>query len=366
MVRRVAERAHVFTPLRARDIHKVPIPRLGGVAMLLGVAVAFAIASQMRFLGQLFTDSSAPLGVLGAATMVCLLGVLDDIWDLNWMTKLAGQVLAAGFMAWHGVQLVSLPIGGVTVGSSRMSLILTIFVVVLTINAINFVDGLDGLAAGIVAIGGGAFFFYTYFLTKDARPDDLSNLASMTIAALVGACIGFLPHNFHPARIFMGDSGSMLIGLLLAASATAVTGQVDPSIISQARAIPTFLPVLLPIAVLLLPLTDMALAVARRLLKGQSPFSADKLHLHHRMLGLGHSHLQAVVLMYSWVAIVAFGSVSFLVLPWQLVLSLCVVAAAITVVLTFAPLRHRLRLPRRRAAAEETPATSRRNETSGV
>ncbi|WGW10493.1 MraY family glycosyltransferase [Saxibacter everestensis] len=343
MVRRLAERKLVFAPLRDRDVHKVPTPRLGGVAMLCGVLVAFAVASQMPFLQPIFSDSNLVLGVLGAAVLLCVLGVVDDIWDLNWITKLAGQVLAAGFMAINGVSLVSLPVNGLFIASSRTSMFLTIFVVVLTINAINFVDGLDGLAAGVVAIGGSAFFLYTYYLAIDANQNTYANLASLIIASLVGACIGFLPHNFNPAHIFMGDSGSMLIGLLLAGSAIRVTGQVDPALISQERVIPTFLPVLLPVAVLILPLTDLALAVIRRLRAGKSPFSADAKHLHHRMLGLGHTHARAVLIMYLWVAIVAFGCVAFLMVSWRIVVPLSLGLAIITLVLTFSPLRRKLR-----------------------
>ncbi len=144
------------------------------------------------------------------------------------MAKLAGQVLAALVMAWGGVQLVTVPIAGVTIGSSYVSLVATVVVVVIAINAVNFVDGLDGLAAGMVAIGGLAFFTYTYVLARSASPGDYSSLATLILAVLVGACIGFLPHNVHPARIFMGDSGSMVLGLTIAAAAIIVTGQIDP------------------------------------------------------------------------------------------------------------------------------------------
>src|SRR5690606_3189463 len=146
----------------------------------------------------------------------------------DWFTKLIGQVLAAGLLAWQGeVQLYVLPIAGRTIPSSEMSLVATVLVIVIAMNAVNFVDGLDGLAAGVIAIGGAGFFVYTYLLSVDAGANDYANLASVVIVVLVGACVGFLPHNFHPARIFMGDSGSMLIGLTIAAAGIWVTGQID-------------------------------------------------------------------------------------------------------------------------------------------
>jgi len=254
-------------------------------------------------------------------------------------------VLAAGFMAWNGVQLYSLPVGGITIASSRTWLFLTILLVVVAMNAVNFVDGLDGLAAGTIAIGGGAFFVYTYLLAQSASSDDYSNVASLLLACLVGACLGFLPHNLHPSRIFMGDSGSMLIGLVIAAAAIIVTGQINPAIVSQREAIPAFLPIVLPIAVLVVPLLDMGLAVVRRLLAGKSPFAPDRMHLHHRMLQLGHSHRRAVLVLYMWTALVAFPAALLAVWTVPAVLALLGVGTVVVVALTLGPLR-RGRRPR--------------------
>lgn len=212
----VARRTNAISAVRARDVHVLPTPRLGGLAMLLGLVVAVLLASQMPFLGPVF-DEPQVLGIVGGAVIVCLLGWADDVWDLDWMTKLAGQILAGGFMAINQVQLTSLPTPvGLAIPSARLSLFVTVLVVVVAMNAVNFVDGLDGLAAGIVAIGGTAFFLYTYSLTQQASPTDFSSLATMVTAILVGVCLGFLPHNFHPSHIFMGDSGSMVLGLVFA------------------------------------------------------------------------------------------------------------------------------------------------------
>ncbi|TNM68497.1 undecaprenyl/decaprenyl-phosphate alpha-N-acetylglucosaminyl 1-phosphate transferase [Streptomyces sp. NP160] len=347
IARRVAERAGAMTAVRDRDVHSVPTPRLGGLAMLAGVVVAFAAASGMPFLDNLFLDNRAPWAVLGAAAIVSLLGVADDVWGLDPLTKLAGQVLAAGLMAWQGVQLYSLPWGGgLIVGSAGLFLAVTVLAVVVGINAVNFVDGLDGLAAGVVGIGGAAFFIYSYLFTRTVNEENYANLGSLTVAVLVGVCLGFLPHNAHPARIFMGDSGSMLIGLLLAASAVSVTGQVDPAVIGQisgAQVAPVFLPVLLPIAVLLLPLTDLVWAVVRRVLAGQSPFAADKLHLHHRLLSLGHTHGRAVLVLWLWTAVVAFGAISLAFVPLELALPGWGAALVIAGLVTLGPARRRAR-----------------------
>jgi UDP-GlcNAc:undecaprenyl-phosphate/decaprenyl-phosphate GlcNAc-1-phosphate transferase len=210
-------------------------------------------------------------------------------------------------------------------------------------NAVNFVDGLDGLAAGMIAIGGTGFFVYTYLLSREASPTDVSNLATVVIAALVGACVGFLPHNFYPARIFMGDSGSMLIGLVMAAAAIVVTGQLDLPSVTSRQTIPAFLPIVLPIAVLLLPLLDMGLAVIRRVGAGRSPFHPDRLHLHHRLLELGHSHRRAVAIMYLWTAVFAFGTAGLVLLSTTTVLWMLGGGTLVAALLTLGPLRGRAR-----------------------
>jgi UDP-GlcNAc:undecaprenyl-phosphate GlcNAc-1-phosphate transferase len=352
LARRLARRVGAITPVRDRDVHAVPVPRLGGTAMFLGFAVAMLAASQTPFLGPVF-EGPAPYGVLIGATGVCLLGIADDIWQLDAVTKLAGQALAAGAMAWQGLQLVSLPVAGVTVVSPGMLVALTVLAVVVTINAVNFVDGLDGLAAGIVGIAGSAFFVYSYLLSRNESPDDLSSVASLITAALVGCCLGFLPHNLNPARVFMGDSGSMLIGLLLATSTLAITGNVDPTAVSRAQIVPAFLPLALPVAVLALPLIDLVLAVLRRTRAGRMPWQPDKLHLHHRLLLLGHSHARAVLIMYVWTATLAFGVVSVAFVPRSVAVGLGVVAITIASLLTLGPLRARRAAPLHEPAVRE-------------
>ncbi len=339
VARELAWASGALTAVRDRDVHTVPTPRLGGVAMLLGFLVAMLLAAQMSFLSGVFEASNQAWGIVAGATLISLLGVADDIWDLDWLTKLFGQVLAGGVMAWQGVQLITFPLFGLTIGSSRLSLVATILVVVVCINAVNFVDGLDGLAAGLIAIGGLGFFVYTYLLTRDATPGDYSNLATLVTVALVGVCLGFLPHNFNPARIFMGDSGAMLLGLLVAAGAIIVTGQIGVGSQTRREEFPAFLPIVLPIAVLLLPLLDMALAVVRRVRAGSSPFRPDRLHMHHRLLALGHSHRRAVLIMYLWTAVFAFGAAALAVFSTTAVLIAVGVGVLLATVITAVRLR---------------------------
>ncbi|WP_422114905.1 MraY family glycosyltransferase [Brachybacterium sp. UNK5269] len=340
-VRLLARRAGAMTAVRDRDVHDAVTPRLGGLAMFAGVAAAMLIASNVPFLEGLFQDSRQPFAILAAAGLVCLLGAADDKWDLDWVTKLAGQVLAAVLLAWQGVSLVTLPIGGVTVLSGRTALILTVLVVVISMNAVNFVDGLDGLAAGVMAIGGSAFFLYAYTLTRSASTTDYSSLAALLTAVLIGACLGFLPHNMTRARIFMGDSGSMMLGLLLAASTIAVTGQVDPGRLSGADFFGQFLPILIPMGVMVIPFLDFALAVVRRIGSGRSPFHADQAHLHHRLLGIGHSKRTAVLIMYTWTVVISVGLLLPLLVPLRAVVIFWACGLLLALLLTFDPLRWR-------------------------
>jgi UDP-GlcNAc:undecaprenyl-phosphate GlcNAc-1-phosphate transferase len=255
------------------------------------------------------------IAILGAATFISILGLLDDLYDLDWTLKLAGQFVAAGFMAWQGVQIVSLPIGGVTIASFGMSFVLSVFLTVLIMNAVNFIDGLDGLVAGVVLIGTSVFFIYTYLLAQRTDPTNYFNLGSMISAIVIGMCLGFLPLNWHRAKIFMGDSGALLLGLLMTASALSVTGQIDPAAVNDNQALPALLPLILPLAMILVPLLDFTLAVVRRLRAGKSPFAADRKHLHHRLQDFGHGHLGAVLVFYAWTALISSSCLLFFFAP---------------------------------------------------
>jgi UDP-GlcNAc:undecaprenyl-phosphate GlcNAc-1-phosphate transferase len=325
VARQIATRWGAVAKPRDRDVHAVDTPRLGGLALLAGFAVAMLLAHDLPTLHDAFNGDSAITGVLAGAMIICFLGVLDDRYELDSLTKLAGQVTAAGVMCLVGrIQLgnLYLPWGdtGTLVLDRDTGVLMAIVLTVLTINAINFIDGLDGLAAGVTAIQAAAFFAYSYHLASVGF-GQIAAAPTLLCAGLVGACVGFLPHNFASARIFMGDSGSMLVGLILSAAATTASTQIDPQGSGAVGALPLVLPVLIPLLVLAFPLGDLVLAVLRRVRRRQSPFKPDKEHLHHRLMELGHSHRRAVLLLYFWSAVIAFGAVAMAVSrgPWLVV-----------------------------------------------
>ena len=336
-VRLFARRIGAMTAVRDRDIHQVVTPRLGGLAMYAGFAFTVIISSAVPFLAPIFNENLKIWAIVIAGGLICLLGALDDKWDLDWLTKLAAQILIAIFVAYQGVQLVTLPIGGITLLSPHTSLILTVIVIVGCMNAVNFIDGMDGLATGVMAIGGGAFFIYAYMLTRHASILDYSSLAALITALMIGVCLGFLPHNFSPARIFMGDSGALLLGLLLASATIAVTGQVDSARLAPKDAFGQFLPILLPVGVMILPFLDMLLAVLRRVGSGKSPMQADRKHLHHRLLDRGHSQLAALFIMYTWSALVCFSILSAVFFPTSVTISIWVGSFIIAILITLGP-----------------------------
>ncbi|KRE35550.1 UDP-N-acetylmuramyl pentapeptide phosphotransferase [Janibacter sp. Soil728] len=337
LVRTVAIRVGAFTEVRERDVHVVPMPRLGGVAMFLGYAAATLVAWRMPFLRQVF-DSGELIGILIGAGVVCLVGAIDDIRELDALTKLGGQIVAAAAIAFGGVQFFSLPLGVVTVLPAPILVLLTVFVVVLCINAVNFIDGLDGLAAGLVAIAAVAFFIYSYVISASYAPPNVFSSATFVSAALAGVCLGFLPHNVFPTKLFMGDSGALTLGLLLAAATILNVGQINPTQVSRNQVAATILPLLVPISIMMLPLLDVVWAVVRRTARGQRPWQADRQHLHHRMLKIGHGHRRAVMLLWLWGFVMAMGSVSFVVLPpWVAGIGAAVMLAVAAALTTWLP-----------------------------
>jgi UDP-GlcNAc:undecaprenyl-phosphate GlcNAc-1-phosphate transferase len=316
IAREVALRTGAVARVRDRDVHAEPIPYMGGLAMLGGLGAAYLVARQLPFLaaGSPFVLRDAGV-VLIAGAIICMVGVLDDIFELDALTKLGGQVLATAFLVAFNIYYIFIPMGGgkVFVLDPTQGALLTGIMVIATVNAVNFIDGLDGLAAGVVGIGALAFFAFCYGITRLNQVDRASTAALLSIA-LAGACVGFLVHNWNPARLFMGDSGSMLLGLVLSASAVSLSGQYTPGQLSQgvsgsaSSLLPTFLPIVLPLTLLLVPLADLVMAVVRRTRAGRSPFAPDKQHLHHRLLEIGHSQRRAVLIMWLWAGLIAFGS----------------------------------------------------------
>ncbi|MFF7138231.1 UDP-GlcNAc:undecaprenyl-phosphate GlcNAc-1-phosphate transferase [Streptomyces sp. SAI-126] len=320
-VRKFAIVAGAMPEIRARDVHREPTPRLGGIAMFFGLCAGLLVADHLTNLSEVFEKSNEPRALLSGAALIWLIGVLDDKFEIDALIKLGGQMIAAGVMVMQGLTILWLPIP--SVGSVALTqwqgTLLTVALVVITINAVNFVDGLDGLAAGMVCIAAAAFFLYAYRIWYSYGIEAAAP-ATLFSAILMGMCLGFLPHNMHPARIFMGDSGSMLIGLVLAAGAISITGQIDPDALklfagsekaAVHQTVPVYIPLLLPLTIIAVPAADLISAIVRRTWRGQSPFAADRGHLHHRLLEIGHSHSRAVWIMYFWSALIAFGSLAY-------------------------------------------------------
>ncbi|MFF1676730.1 MraY family glycosyltransferase [Streptomyces sp. NPDC058256] len=320
-VRKFAIVAGAMPEIRARDVHREPTPRLGGIAMFIGLCAGLLVADHLENLSDVFANSNEPRALLSGAALIWLIGVLDDKFEIDALIKLGGQMIAAGVMVMQGLTILWLPIPGVGLVALTQwqGTLLTVALVVITINAVNFVDGLDGLAAGVVCIASAAFFLYAYRIWYSYGIEAAAP-ATLFAAILMGMCLGFLPHNMHPARIFMGDSGSMLIGLVLAGGAISITGQIDPDVMNLFsgserntvhQTVPVFIPLLLPLTIIAIPAADLVLAIVRRTWRGQSPFAADRGHLHHRLLEVGHSHSRAVMIMYFWSALISFGALAY-------------------------------------------------------
>ena len=341
--RKVALHLGAVARVRDRDVHSRPIPYFGGVAMLGGVAAAFLLAAQLPFLGRHALVTHDAWAILMAGAVICAVGVLDDVFDLSAMAKTAGQVLAAGIVVSLGVRMYWIPLPNSIIAlDAASSTLITVFVVFLCANAINFVDGLDGLASGVVAIGALAFFAYTYLLAYEQELVRATT-ASLVTVTIAGVCLGFLPHNFSPAKIFMGDSGALLLGLLMAASTISLTGQIDSSALTATGGdlVPAYLPIVLPIAIMAVPFLDLVLAYIRRTMAGNWWFVADKQHLHHRLLQRGHSPVRAVLLMYLWSAVMSFGVIAIGLSQRWLAVALVAVAVVFAALLTLIPWRKR-------------------------
>lgn len=298
---------------------------------------------------EVFRSSDQLITLLVAVTVIVAVGVLDDLYDLDWMIKLGAQVVAAGILAWQGIQILSLPLGNtLIVASPTINLIITIIIMVTVMNAVNFIDGLDGLVVGFAIIANLAFFVYTRLLASDMGVAESVTFASLIAVLIIGVSAGFLPFNWHRAKMFMGDSGALMIGLLMATSTIMVTGQLNPAALSTDVVIASWIPIILPIAVLALPIADLLLAVVRRTLAGKSPFSADRGHLHHRLLNRGHSHRQAALIFHLWTLVISLACLLTFTLDSYVVPALVVViGSAWCLIITLVPvtkMRELLRL----------------------
>ena len=312
LVRSLALRSSAVASVRERDIHTQVTPRWGGVAMWLAMGATLVMVSSLNLVGKAYSQEL--LGIFLAASFVLLIGALDDRYELDAVVKLAGQGLAAAILLIFGIQILWLPIDGIIVLPTNIGQLLTVVVVVVIINAVNFIDGLDGLATGIVGISAAAFFGFSYLLAVE-NGFSRAGAPSLVTGIVIGCCLGFLPHNAHPAKIFMGDSGSMFLGLLLAASAITLMGQIDANAVFAEKIGPAALPLLLPFAVLAIPLLDLALAVLRRVRSGRSPFAPDQEHLHHKLMAWGNSQQRSAVILYLVTAMLALPAMLSAFIP---------------------------------------------------
>lgn len=359
-VRWFAIKVGAMTPIRERDVHQTPTPRMGGVAVYLGVAAAVLMAMHLPKLRRAFESSTEIKGLLIAGAVIVVVGMLDDRFDLDSVTKLAGQVLSAGILVLFGVQWLQMwvpadaPGGGQVVTFDQVQgALITVLITLVLANAMNFIDGLDGLLAGVVLISAAGLFVFSSYVLVLSQDDAKASQAPLIAAALVGACVGFLPHNFFRAKIFMGDSGSMFVGLAMAAATVSSAGKLNLEVYGGPRSTIAILsPLIVMLAVVFIPLLDFGLAVLRRTREGRHPFSADKRHLHHRMLNLGHSHRAAVLVFYLWALVLSAGAVSLAFVTWEQAVIPFGLGVVVATVATAWPWVRARRLGRRRAAAQ--------------
>ena len=309
-VKRCAESiGAIDVPKDERRVHNHPIPRMGGLAIFLGFVLSML----------LFVDMSTQIvGLLLGTVIIAVMGALDDIVNLNAWVKLAGQIVAAGVAIRCGIVVDAIsnftPSGGTTfLYTNWLAIPITLFWIVACTNAVNLIDGLDGLAVGVSTISSLTMLLVSLFVAEPS--------VSLILAALTGACVGFMPYNLNPAKIFMGDVGSQMLGFVL--STASIIG------LFKFHAIISFLVPLLALAV---PLADTVFAFIRRIVHGQSPFHADRGHFHHRLLALGMSQKQAVAVLYGVSAVL--GLIAVLMTGRSVVLRIVCIAAAFLISIT--------------------------------
>ena len=322
--------------VRGRPDGRVPL--LGGLAMFGGLVVSLAVAAPLDAFTEVFESTSEPVALLVGATAIVILGALDDVLDLSAALKLAGQIVAATLVSALGLQLQYfwLPSVGVVALSSDLGLVLTVIFLVAFINLVNLVDGLDGLAAGVAGIGAAAFLLYS--LRGGGAATSLLSSATLLAVITIGVAVGFLVHNWYPARIFMGDTGSMLLGLLLGAAGVAHVGRSSSPTASEFVA---SVPLVVPLIVLAVPLVDTLLTIVRRLRRDQPVTRADLGHLHHALVAAGHPHRRAVLVLYGWSLAAGLAVVGPLYLPGATVAALLLIVVLIVMGFTLVGLHER-------------------------
>ena len=335
LVRRLVVRWGAVDEPSDRKVHPVAAPTMGGLAMFAGFLVAIGVSRFLPFFGDMNHASPEPLAAVVTCSLMVGLGVIDDKRGTSALAKLTAQIFIAGVLILLGVQVIYfwLPTAGIVNVGSDLAVPLTIVWVVAVCNAVNLTDGLDGLAAGMAGIAATAFFVY---MVRTPGIFGLASSAGLLSSITAGVCLGFLPWNFHPAKIFMGDTGSMFLGMLLAIATISGVGRNavppgggDLAVIA--------IPILTPLLVLFVPFLDVALAIVRRVRRGQGIGHADKEHLHHRLMDIGHSHRQAVLLMYLWTGLIAVSGLAVGFINGRLVVGLVMLAAIMLFLVTALP-----------------------------
>ena len=301
---RLAPRLGTMVPPSERHVHASPTPTAGGAAMILGVIVAVAVAAVHPEFSEVMEARTEMVGVVVAACVMWSVGFVDDLREISAPAKIAGMVLSGSILSLTGVSILvfRVPFFDLLVLSADWSFFVTVVWVVSIANIVNLVDGLDGLAAGIVAIAAGTFLLYALRLGDEAVLDP-ANPGGLWAVIALGLCLGFLPHNVYPARIFMGDGGALLLGLLMAASTMSVGGRTSAEFSGQAFFF--FAPIFIPLVILGIPVLDTLWAILRRTMSHQRLSTADKKHLHHRLMNLGHGHQRAVLILWAWTALLS-------------------------------------------------------------
>jgi UDP-GlcNAc:undecaprenyl-phosphate/decaprenyl-phosphate GlcNAc-1-phosphate transferase len=335
LVRGLAVRFGAIDQPSERKLHVVPTPTMGGLAMWAGFLVAMGVSRFLPFFDSMNDTAAEPLAAIVTCTLMTGLGVIDDRRGTSALAKLTAQIFIAGILVLLGVQLLYfvLPGEGLAVLGTDEAVPLTILWVVAAANAINLVDGLDGLAAGMVAISAATFFIY---LVRGGDTSESASVAALLSAITVGVCAGFLPWNFHPAKIFMGDTGSMLLGMLVAIATISGVGR-NPVPPPRGEVAVIALPLLVPLLVLGIPFLDVLLAIVRRTRKGLGIAHADKEHIFHHLMDIGHGHLGAVLLMYLWSALVCGSALAIGVIDGRLVAGAIVGCALVLFLVTALP-----------------------------
>jgi len=305
--RRLSLRAGYIAYPNERKVHSRPTPYGGGAAMFGGFLVAIVVADLIPAFRTIFQGSSEPLGVVLAGAAIFTVGLIDDAREMSAPAKVAGQVLAASILYFLGVTLwdFKVPLAGIiSLTPGVTPLIMAVWVIALT-NAVNLIDGLDGLAAGVVAIGSGALAVYGIRLMQSGVLQADSGVGVLVAVITCGISLGFLPFNFHPARMFMGDAGALFLGLMMSASTMVIGGRIPLTSVTSGTTYFFYAPLFIPFFILGVPLLDMAFAFVRRTAHGTGFHTPDKDHIHHRLLRLGHGHRRSVVILWAWTALLS-------------------------------------------------------------